>query len=149
MILKRTFLAALTVFVTLSCYAGGGQTNAQFSISATSVNAGKIVTFTDESTRGNCGSIAGWVWNFGEGASPATADTQGPHEVYYSTPGIKSISLNVAGTGNGCRTDFTLKPLTVLDAPIPTMSQWSIFILGLLITSIAVGRIWMTIKVQA
>jgi len=147
--IKSAFLVAITTFITLNCYAGGGQTDAQFSISATSVDAGKTVIFTDESTRGSCSGISGWVWNFGEGASPATANTQGPHQVYYSTPGIKSISLNVAGTGGGCRTDFTLKPLTVLDAPIPTMSQWSLVICGLLILSVAVGRIWTGIKHQA
>jgi PKD repeat protein len=44
-------------------------------------------------------SADGWSWNFGEGASPATASTKGPHKVTYSSEGTKNISLIVSGTG--------------------------------------------------
>lgn len=47
------------------------------------------------------GGIAGWQWNFGEGASPTTVNTQGPHTVTYDTPGMKSVLLRVA-TDDGC-----------------------------------------------
>jgi len=36
-------------------------------------------------------------WDFGADATPATADTEGPHQVSYSTEGTKTISLKVSG----------------------------------------------------
>ena len=39
-----------------------------------------------------------WEWNFGEGAAPLTSTTQGPHTVYYTTPGSKSVSLTINGS---------------------------------------------------
>jgi hypothetical protein len=50
------------------------------------------IVFTDAS---GGGEITRWSWNFGEGALPQTANTQGPHEVVYSSLGIKTISLIV------------------------------------------------------
>lgn len=47
------------------------------------------------------GTIISWFWNFGAGATPQTADTQGPHTVVYSSIGTKSISL-VVETQEGC-----------------------------------------------
>lgn len=57
------------------------------------------VTFTDESTF--VGGITGWEWDFGPGASPATADSEGPHAISYTTPGVKNILLRVT-TEDGC-----------------------------------------------
>lgn len=37
------------------------------------------------------------IWNFGEGAVPATATGVGPHLVYYTTEGHKTVSLEVNG----------------------------------------------------
>jgi hypothetical protein len=34
------------------------------------------------------------VWNFGSGASPATANGNGPHTVTYSTTGLKTVTLS-------------------------------------------------------
>ena len=34
------------------------------------------------------------VWNFGAGASPATANGNGPHTVTYSTTGLKTVTLS-------------------------------------------------------
>jgi predicted outer membrane repeat protein len=64
-----------------------------------------IFTFTDAST----GDITSLSWIFGEGASPATADTQGPHSVTYSTIGQKTVSLTVTGPGGSdyvTKTDY-------------------------------------------
>ena len=61
---------------------------------------GESITFTDASSFQN-GSITGWEWNFGPGANPATATTQGPHDVSYDTPGVKSVILTVS-TDQGC-----------------------------------------------
>jgi gliding motility-associated-like protein len=57
------------------------------------------ITFTDESSF--VGGIVGWEWDFGNGASPATANSEGPHSVNYSTPGIKNVLLRVT-TEDGC-----------------------------------------------
>jgi PKD repeat protein len=42
-------------------------------------------------------SAASFEWDFGADATPATADTEGPHKVTYSTEGTKTISLIVSG----------------------------------------------------
>jgi methionine-rich copper-binding protein CopC len=51
------------------------------------------VTFTDNSA----GNITSRSWNFGSGASTATATTTGPHSITYSTLGAKTITLSVNG----------------------------------------------------
>jgi len=65
---------------------------AEFSADVNAICQWGTVTFTDESV--NAGS---WAWDFGEGAAPATSATQGPHTVYYTTPGIKTVSLTING----------------------------------------------------
>jgi hypothetical protein len=45
------------------------------------------------------GSVTGYSWNFGSGASPATSTSSGPVTVSYSTPGLKTITLTVNGPG--------------------------------------------------
>ncbi|RLD58344.1 MAG: hypothetical protein DRJ01_12685, partial [Bacteroidetes bacterium] len=53
------------------------------------------VVFTDTST----GAVETYSWDFGEGATPATANTAGPHSVTYSTLGQKTVSLTITGVG--------------------------------------------------
>jgi hypothetical protein len=55
---------------------------------------GENVIFTDASGGGD---FSTWEWTFGEGAVPASATGQGPHNVVYNTPGWKTISLVVDG----------------------------------------------------
>lgn len=55
-------------------------------------------TFTDRSIP--VGSILGWSWNFGSGASPTTAIGQGPHIVTYTASGIYLPTLSVVGVGS-------------------------------------------------
>jgi parallel beta-helix repeat protein len=76
-----TFTAAATV--------------ADFTGVPTSGNVPLDVLFTDAST----GTITSYAWDFGSGASPATADTVGPHTVTYSTSGLKTVVLTVTGPG--------------------------------------------------
>mgnify|MGYP002335974278 CR=1 FL=1 len=45
------------------------------------------------------GSGVSYAWNFGSGASPATASTIGPHSVNYSTTGSKTATITVSKTG--------------------------------------------------
>lgn len=48
-------------------------------------------TFYSSST----GNISSYKWDFGEGANPATATGEGPHNVSYSTTGLKNITLTL------------------------------------------------------
>ncbi|RMG84564.1 MAG: hypothetical protein D6714_07665 [Bacteroidetes bacterium] len=57
------------------------------------------LTITDNSTA--VSGIQKWEWHFGDGASPATAVGEGPHTVSYSTPGTKSILLQLTSMA-GC-----------------------------------------------
>lgn len=56
-----------------------------------------------------------YLWNFGSGASPASANTAGPHTVTYSTSGSKTITLTVTGAG-GC--DSILQKTYVVAQPL-------------------------------
>ncbi len=66
---------------------------ADFNANILSGCTSQSITFTNTST----GNITTYSWNFGAGASPATASTAGPHNVTYSTAGQKTISLTVNG----------------------------------------------------
>jgi PKD repeat protein len=76
--------------------------NAEFSSNLTKVMVNNNVIFTDQST---C-NITSYSWNFGQGATPATASTQGPHTVSYSTTGFKTVSLTVNGSVTKTKTDY-------------------------------------------
>jgi PKD repeat protein len=66
---------------------------ALFESSKENVCLGSEVTFTFLDND----SVTSYSWNFGEDASPATADTKGPHQVTYSSNGRKTVSLAVNG----------------------------------------------------
>lgn len=66
--------------------------NANFNASSTSACTGQTVTFTNTSTQ-----ATSYSWNFGAGATPATANTAGPHTVTYSTSGAKTVTLTING----------------------------------------------------
>jgi len=55
------------------------------------LNAGITYTFLEN------GEVNSWTWDFGEGATPATANTVGPHTVQYATEGSKTVQLIVSG----------------------------------------------------
>jgi len=73
--------------------------DADFEVDAQVVCLETEVTFTDNST--SVSGISGWEWNFGIGATPATASGEGPHMVTYSSVGQKSIVLQVISEA-GC-----------------------------------------------
>lgn len=64
---------------------------ADFKSDKTTVCVGEKVKFSDTSK----GNISAYSWNFGSGASPATANTKGPHNVTYSSGGNKTITLTI------------------------------------------------------
>ncbi|HHN47422.1 MAG TPA: hypothetical protein ENN08_00545 [Bacteroidales bacterium] len=76
---------------------------ADFIANPTIADIGQTITFTDTS---GGGVFSDWNWNFGDDADPATANTQGPHDVTYSTPGYKTISLTVDGTYTETKTNY-------------------------------------------
>ncbi len=78
-----------------------------FSISKSTICLNESTKFTDSSK----GNITAYAWNFGSGASPATASTIGPHTVTYSSGGIKTIFLTLT-TSTGANINKT-KNITV------------------------------------
>ena len=97
---------------TLAISLAGCGLNADFTGLPLSVCVGSAVTFTNTST-GTTGGTS-YSWNFGSGASPATANTIGPHSVTYSTSGLKTVSLTITeGASNTeTKTDYiTVNPL--------------------------------------
>lgn len=65
---------------------------------------GDVFTFSNCST----GEIIGYQWDFGAGASMATANSAGPHQVSYSTDGMKIVSLSVTHAGGTETTTMTV-----------------------------------------
>lgn len=72
-----------------------------FTTSRTGGYTGQTFNFTDIS-----GTATSWSWNFGVDATPSTANTQGPHNVTYSTPGLKTVSLTINGSITNTKTDL-------------------------------------------
>jgi PKD repeat protein/subtilisin-like proprotein convertase family protein len=66
---------------------------ANFNASSTFPCLNQSITFTDAST----GTITSYSWNFGADASIVTASGIGPHAIFYTTAGFKTISLTVSG----------------------------------------------------
>ena len=67
---------------------------ASFTATPNPACVGQTVTFTNTSTL-----ATSYSWNFGTGATPATATTAGPHTVTYSSAGTKTVTLQINGTG--------------------------------------------------
>ncbi|MEM7656301.1 MAG: S8 family serine peptidase, partial [Bacteroidota bacterium] len=81
----------------------------------------QTVVFTDLST----GTVDTYLWDFGPGAVPATANTAGPHPVQFTQAGIQSVSL-ITSNGGGS-TDWQG---AVEIEPLP-LSDYSVSIAGL------------------
>jgi PKD repeat protein len=52
--------------------------------------------------------ISSYFWNFGDGASPKTATTAGPHTVTYSISGSKRVSLRVNSSDSVVKDDYII-----------------------------------------
>jgi PKD repeat protein len=81
----------------------------EYSASSTNVATNEPVTFTPVVS--GTGAIT-YNWNFGAGATPATATTVGPHMVVYNSTGTKSISLTVTDATGTKSKSGTLNVLT-------------------------------------
>lgn len=75
-----------------------------FSSSDTSGCTGTAITFTDMSSA----SAQNYSWDFGNGASPATATGAGPHVVTYNSTGVKAASLETTNPGGISKKQFNL-----------------------------------------
>ncbi len=80
------------------------------------VGANSTMTFTGTAAAG-----ASYAWNFGVGATPATANTAGPHTVSWSSSGTKTITLSV--TAGGCTSAVTSHTVTVNPVPTATFTM--------------------------
>lgn len=89
---------------------------AAFAVAPEHLCVGSTFMFTDAST--SLDAITDWQWNFGIGASPATATGKGPHNVTYSTPGPVSITLTITNE-DGCQVT-SVQTINVL--PLPEVS---------------------------
>lgn len=87
--------------------------DAEFTVAPPSLCVGDVFTFTDASS--SVEGISAWQWNFGVGASPATATGQGPHTVTYSTPGTRSVTLTITSEAGCIVTD--IEQITVQPKP--------------------------------
>ena len=79
-----------------------------FTADLTSICQGEEVVFTDASV-----NATSWEWNFGQGALPATANTQGPHTIKYTEAGSRNVSLTINESLSEIKEDY----ISVLDKP--------------------------------
>ncbi len=121
------FIFALLILLANLLYAGTPPT-ANFNVDIAAPVTGQTITFTDASVN-NSGTINNWSWSFGIGADPAIANSKGPHDVYYTSPGSKTASLTVSwpatvglfGISAGSNT-FSYTINVTCNNPTPTIS---------------------------
>lgn len=108
----------VTYLDTIQLLAGGVSNilDANFNSSRNTACVNDVVTFTNTST----GTITTYNWDFGAGATPPTANTAGPHNVAYSTPGTKNIKLKIS---DGTDSDSIVNTITVNAFPVASAGQ--------------------------
>jgi gliding motility-associated-like protein len=84
--------------------------------------AGQAVTFTDQSTSAD-GSIAQWIWNYGDGSSAETVLSNTLRTHIYTTAASYTVTLQVVTSG-GCLSlvssqTVVIHPLPVADFSLP------------------------------
>ena len=84
-----------TIQITVAAVPGPG---VQFVASATTIDEGDAVTFTDQST----GTPTSWLWTF-EGGSPSSSTDQNPTGIIYANQGLYDVTL-VATNADGSDT---------------------------------------------
>ncbi len=82
-------------------YIKGGCPRAKILMAASMYCVEDSIQFSENSF----GNITSYSWNFGAGASPASATTAGPHKVAYSSGGNKKVTLTVTTASGLYHTD--------------------------------------------
>lgn len=75
---------------------------ANFTASATTINAGQTVTFTDASS--SPATLNSWSWTF-TGGTPASSNVKVPGPITYNTPGTYTVALTVGDNAAGSDTE--------------------------------------------
>ena len=83
---------------------------ANFTASATTINEGQSVTFTDAST--SPATLNSWSWTF-TGGNPASHNGQTPPAITYNTAGTYAVSLTVGDNAAGSDTETKTAYITV------------------------------------
>lgn len=83
---------------------------ANFTASATTINAGQTVTFTDASS--SPATLNSWSWTF-TGGTPASSNVKVPGPITYNTPGTYAVSLTVGDNAAGTDTETKTAYITV------------------------------------
>lgn len=119
-------IITLLIFTSVQNVSGCTDPDANFSVDNATPVVGQTVTFTNTSAN-NDGTINSWSWDFGSGASPATATGVGPHQVSYSATGFKTVALTVSWPANvridaGSNTETKTNFINVSPVPCPTIT---------------------------
>lgn len=72
-----------------------------FTVNNNTVCVDESIAFIDQSV-----NATSWLWNFGDDAVPATANTEGPHMVYYTSSGLKTVELTINGNLTETKENF-------------------------------------------
>ncbi len=89
---------------------GVASITANFTASATTINEGQSVTFTDASA--SPATLNSWSWTF-TGGSPASHNGQTPPAITYNTAGTYAVSLTVGDNAAGTDTETKTAYITV------------------------------------
>lgn len=132
-----SFCVIFFLFPLSPVFGGAGTLNASFTADKATITVGETVTFTDMTTSDGCsGVVDTWNWSFGVDASPAMANSQGPHAVTYGSVGTKTITLDASDIGiASCDSDDFSLMISVTPA-VPTLSEWGLILLALLLMNL-------------
>jgi len=86
---------------------------AGYTVNDSTICEGTCIDFTDQST-----GATSWLWTF-NGGNPSTANTQGPHQVCFNTPGLYTIEQIVT---NNMGADTITSSVEVYPTPTITAS---------------------------
>lgn len=71
---------------------------------------------------GSTGAGLTWAWTFGSGSAPATAATENPTAITYSTAGNKLVQQIVSNTATSC-SDTSIQAITIHQTPTATFTS--------------------------
>jgi len=91
--------------------------NAALTVSSSTGCTGQTVIYTSTST-----GATSYVWNFGANATPATANTEGPHSVTYSVGGSKTVILSINSNTSSSNSNVTINSTPTITAGLVTAS---------------------------